>query len=216
MMATKAIPPGPVGRRFGARLRELRRAKNLDQPSLAKTLKDDVGREIPVSSISRLENGERRVDADDLVALAVALAVAPSRLLLPDGQPGDMVHLTEKVTVPWERAWAWAAGDRSLDSPHGPVPIDLTDPKQAAEAMDNQAANQWAMENAPHQQHYLAPLGVQEMTDHIATLVMIKNAVEEAAQQIPASLLHRWLHFLAAQQRFGYPLKPVANDAVQD
>ncbi len=42
-----------------------------------------MGREIPPLGLRRIESGERRVDADDLVALAVALGVTPITLLMP-------------------------------------------------------------------------------------------------------------------------------------
>jgi hypothetical protein len=42
-----------------------------------------AGRPIPVLGLRRIERGERRVDVDDLVALAVVFGVSPERLLRP-------------------------------------------------------------------------------------------------------------------------------------
>lgn len=44
---------------------------------------EKVGRPIPVLGLRRIESEERRVDADDLVALAIVLNVSPVRLLMP-------------------------------------------------------------------------------------------------------------------------------------
>ena len=62
------------------------------------------------SVVSKIENGQRRVTADELVSLAVALNVSPVRLLLPPEQV-DAVQLTEDVTVNWQAAWRWAVGE---------------------------------------------------------------------------------------------------------
>lgn len=70
-----------------------------------------VGREIPPLGLRRLEAGERRVDVDDLMAIAVVLDVAPLRLLMPptassviDAEAtGTGVHSTSEL-------WNWAKG----------------------------------------------------------------------------------------------------------
>jgi transcriptional regulator with XRE-family HTH domain len=41
------------------------------------------GRPMAVTAISRTEYRQRRVDVDDLIALAAALGVSPTALLLP-------------------------------------------------------------------------------------------------------------------------------------
>ncbi|MCP9990022.1 helix-turn-helix transcriptional regulator [Streptomyces albogriseolus] len=47
-----------------------------------------LGRRISQSGVTRLETGQRRIDVDDLTALASVLGVRPARLL-PAGPPGD-------------------------------------------------------------------------------------------------------------------------------
>ena len=68
---------GPTGARVGRRLNELRRERGLTLGDLADKLKE-LGRPILLSALSKIEKGQRRVDVDDLVALA--LAVLSSRL----------------------------------------------------------------------------------------------------------------------------------------
>jgi hypothetical protein len=70
-----------------------------------------LGRPIPPSGITKIEKHVRRVDADDLVALALALNVSPVALLLPAvGGATDSCDLTDEVSLPAADAWAWADG----------------------------------------------------------------------------------------------------------
>jgi len=55
--------------------------------------------------------GCRRVDADDLVALALALDVSPLALLLPT-EPSSLVLNGNRYAA--ERIWDWARGDQAL------------------------------------------------------------------------------------------------------
>lgn len=113
--ATQIEATGEHVRRNVKRLREIRGLTTYD---LAKILADN-GRPIPRSGISRIESGARRVDVDDLTALAVALAVNPSTLLLPPNAtsgPHD-VEITGGGTVPGWLAWGWADGINPLVIP---------------------------------------------------------------------------------------------------
>lgn len=68
----------------------------------------ELGLPLLPSGITKLEQGLRRVDVDELVALAVALGVNPSRLLLPAEANDDDVALTPTRSVPGWAAWQWA------------------------------------------------------------------------------------------------------------
>jgi hypothetical protein len=74
-----------------------------------------LGRPILPSGITKIEQGERRVDADDLVALAIILEVNPNALLLPAEESLRPVHLAPTVSTWWWRAWEWATGELPLD-----------------------------------------------------------------------------------------------------
>jgi len=74
----------------------------------------EIGRPILPSGITKIEQGARRVDADDLVALALALEVNPNALLMPETADGTATQLTEDVTATARQSWAWAAGDNGL------------------------------------------------------------------------------------------------------
>lgn len=107
----------PVGRRIGTTVRRLRHERGLDLRRLAERLAEE-GRPISLAQLSKLELGQRRVDVDDLVALAVVLNVTPSQLLMPD-PPAEgedqVVQLTPHRRVGWHRAWRWMCGDLWLD-----------------------------------------------------------------------------------------------------
>lgn len=73
-------PLGPVGDQLRANIRTIREAHGFTYQWMADRLAE-IGRPIPTLGLSRIENGERRVDADDLVALAQVLQVAVPDIL---------------------------------------------------------------------------------------------------------------------------------------
>lgn len=106
---------GPAGQAVAQNVRQLRQARRLSQPKLAERV-TVAGRPMKTTAISKIETAERRVDVDDLMALAVALGVNPSRLLLPADVEEDVeVELTAKVHTPAWRAWQWMDGYAPFD-----------------------------------------------------------------------------------------------------
>ncbi|MEV6212141.1 helix-turn-helix domain-containing protein [Kitasatospora sp. NPDC051914] len=114
----KKNPLGPTGDQLRANIARLRAERGMTKKELSDRV-GELGRPIPPLGITRLEAGTRRVDADDLMALAAALNVSPGTLLLPHEQPsGDKTDPYEywiKATgighVPWETAWRWMHGE---------------------------------------------------------------------------------------------------------
>ena len=105
---------GPVGGYVIANLQAIREARKLTYQELAARLRE-VGRPIPALGLSRIEKGTRRVDADDLVGLALALGVNPAALLLPrDTGPYDEIELTADVRATARAVWEWSAGNFPL------------------------------------------------------------------------------------------------------
>lgn len=73
------------------------------------------GRVIPPLGLSRIEAGLRRVDADDLVSLAVALGVSPITLLLPISVDEDEeVQITVEHSTKAKRVWHWLSASYPL------------------------------------------------------------------------------------------------------
>jgi transcriptional regulator with XRE-family HTH domain len=76
---------------------------------------EEIGRPIPPLGLSRIEKGERRVDADDLVALALVLNVSPAALLMPEESDSRTTcYLTDEVPAKATDAWKWATGEATL------------------------------------------------------------------------------------------------------
>lgn len=81
-MPAKRNPLGPTGETVRANVIALRERRNLSYAQLSRKLKT-AGRAIPELGLRRIEDGDRRVDVDDLMALAEALEVWPIALLMP-------------------------------------------------------------------------------------------------------------------------------------
>lgn len=113
----RAIETGPTGKAVGQNLAILRKRRDLTTRQLSKALAD-VGRPIPASGITRMEQGERQVTVDDLMALAIVLEVPLVDLLIPASNPADpaapiLVTPTVAVHDRADLVW-WLAGDRAL------------------------------------------------------------------------------------------------------
>lgn len=120
-MATREIERGPAATQVSENIAQLREWRGLTLAELSARLVL-LGRPIIATGLHKIEKGTRRVDVDDLVALALALGVTPTRLLLPPAPDpeGGPVELTTKRSVPWGRAWAWASGQEALPAPGQP------------------------------------------------------------------------------------------------
>jgi 8-oxo-dGTP pyrophosphatase MutT (NUDIX family)/transcriptional regulator with XRE-family HTH domain len=139
---TPRVPQGPIGAYLIKNLEQLRRARRLSYQDLSVRLQQ-IGRPIPALGLSRIEKGTRRVDADDLVGLALALGVNPSALLLPrDVPPDGLVALADDQQASGTDAWAWADGRRPLPIP-GPFTRSTMD-IQAAVDFATHARPEWA------------------------------------------------------------------------
>jgi transcriptional regulator with XRE-family HTH domain len=101
-----------TGRTAAANLARIRKSKQLSLKDIEEQLARR-GRRISFSGLSKIENGDRRVDVDDLMALALVLDVSPLALLLPISDPDETTEVTGangSVGVFWE----WATGQYSL------------------------------------------------------------------------------------------------------
>ncbi|MEU1117803.1 MULTISPECIES: helix-turn-helix transcriptional regulator [unclassified Streptomyces] len=120
MAEEKKNPLGPTGEQVRANVVRVRELRGMSKKQLADRVLE-LGRPIPPLGISRIEAGTRRVDADDLVALAIALHVSPATLLLPWGPADSPVEVTAAGTVTAAESWMWADGVRPLRvSDHDP------------------------------------------------------------------------------------------------
>ena len=75
-------PSGNTNEHVAANVRTARQAIGMDLRSFAELLKA-TGRTMSASGLSKIENGDRRVDVDDLTAFAYILQTTPAALLAP-------------------------------------------------------------------------------------------------------------------------------------
>lgn len=95
-------------------IERVRKARQLKQKDVSERLRA-VGRPILATVVSKIERGERRVDADDVMAFALAMNVSPLTLLLPpEGDSSTTVQVTAEVAAKADRVWAWGRGDETL------------------------------------------------------------------------------------------------------
>ncbi|MGW3663726.1 helix-turn-helix domain-containing protein [Streptomyces sp. NPDC005141] len=114
-----------TGENVRANVARLRKARGLTTYQLATALKA-AGRAIPQSGISRIESGARRVDVDDLTALAVVFGVSPQALLLPlTDRPDENVEITGRGEVDALTAWEWGIGRLPLKTTPGREKTEL-------------------------------------------------------------------------------------------
>lgn len=109
-VAGKKSDLGPVGVNVTHSVRKFREARRLSFAELSRQLAE-LGRDVPPLGLRRIESGERRVDVDDLVALALALGVSPLALLLPT-EASSLVADGDRLPV--GKIWEWAKGQQPL------------------------------------------------------------------------------------------------------
>jgi transcriptional regulator with XRE-family HTH domain len=121
-MGTNAVQRGATAEAVSANVKRLRKEENLGLRSLSNRL-SDVGRPLGHSAVDQIEKGTRRVDVDDLLALAVALRVSPVTLLMPEvdsAGPKDRVTMTgtdpsgPPVLIPAQAVWEWLTAQRPI------------------------------------------------------------------------------------------------------
>jgi transcriptional regulator with XRE-family HTH domain len=121
MTDKKPIQPGPIGLAVAHNVEKLRESQNLSYAELSRRL-TELGRPIAPLGLTRIRDRQRRVDADDLVALALALDVSPATLLLPPEALVGGANSTAPVTeggadYPLRQIWSWLIAEAPIDAP---------------------------------------------------------------------------------------------------
>lgn len=85
------------------------------------------GRRIAPLMLRKIEDGERNVTVDDLMAFSLVYGVSPLTILLPDYKEGSEAEITGlPEEVPTEDVWAWALGNKPLGGHvHGALPASI-------------------------------------------------------------------------------------------
>lgn len=114
-MAGQKIELGPTGQTVANNVKRVRELRALNYADLSRRV-TDLGRPISALAVRRIEEGGRRVDADDLMVLSVALECSPVVLLSPDVPSGDeSVEATGAEPRPARQLWDWLRADKPLE-----------------------------------------------------------------------------------------------------
>ena len=104
-------PPGLTNSYVAQNIRQVRQSIGMDLRTLSEKL-TEAGRKLSVSGVSKVELGDRRVDVDDLTAIAYALGTTPAALLAPPA--GDSAFTGVPAGHTTEEVQAWLGGDATL------------------------------------------------------------------------------------------------------
>lgn len=106
---------GATGEAVARNVKRLREAANLTYTEVSKAL-GDVDRPMSPLAVRRIEEGERRVDVDDLLGLAVVLGVTPISLLYPGAKQGEEAVTATglKLNLPARHLWEWMRAETPL------------------------------------------------------------------------------------------------------
>ncbi|MBR7832495.1 helix-turn-helix transcriptional regulator [Actinospica durhamensis] len=105
-----AIATGPMNEAVRVNLRRIREEQGVSLRDLSKRL-EELGHSLLSSGIGRIEQGLRRVDVDDLIAISLALSISPLQLLLPpESRPDSRMALTTRTETTTQGAWGWVLG----------------------------------------------------------------------------------------------------------
>lgn len=132
-MAGKKLELGPIGKCVAANVTRYREVARFNYTELSKELAQ-YGRDIPPLGVRRIEEGARRVDVDDLIALALALNVSPLALLAPSG--GEIALVPDGAAHPAGLIWSWAQGRHALPEP-GQEDVSTMTPRGLAYAINS-------------------------------------------------------------------------------
>ncbi|MDJ0311674.1 helix-turn-helix transcriptional regulator [Arthrobacter sp. H35-D1] len=146
-MAGQKMELGPTGRTVAENMKRVRVDRGLNYADLSRSV-TERGRTISPLAIRRMEEGGRRIDVDDLMALAIALGVNPSALLLPH-YIGDEDYSDEVTAMPEGTTaadiWAWGDGWQALPHERSNALVideDATDMERGRQAYRKYAAEQ--------------------------------------------------------------------------
>ncbi|MDX3578670.1 helix-turn-helix transcriptional regulator [Streptomyces sp. FL07-04A] len=115
---------GPTGEQVAANLQRVRLARGYTMQQLRAEM-EKLGRPLPATAVIKTEQGDRRVDVDDLVAFALALNVSPLALLFPPEWSDRPIHLTPELAIRARTAWQWGEG-RAPANDWGMGPMTIT------------------------------------------------------------------------------------------
>lgn len=122
---------GPIGRLVAENVQDLRERSRLKQADVVERLSEQ-GVKMLKTTLSKIENGQRSITVDELVALAYVLEVSPLVLLLP--RENVSYQVTPEETASARLVYEWMIGELR---PPFPWPED--------EIADEDRARAWSL-----------------------------------------------------------------------
>jgi len=105
---------GPTSETVREHAKRMRKSRGWSLAAVCERM-TEAGRPFAISSLSEIENGKRRVDVDDLIALAAALGVSPLWMLMPDASAKDEpIAVTGVGAMDANRYWEWLRAENPL------------------------------------------------------------------------------------------------------
>ncbi|WP_222111335.1 helix-turn-helix domain-containing protein [Gordonia sihwensis] len=117
-MAGKQSEISPSGETVAQNIQRLREYQRVTFAELSRRL-DEIGRAIPPLGLRRIEAGQRRVDVDDLIALAIALKSTPATLLTPNAESSEQqTDATGLRKIQVKTLWQWVTASAPVEGKH--------------------------------------------------------------------------------------------------
>ncbi|MBX9921675.1 MAG: helix-turn-helix domain-containing protein [Mycolicibacterium frederiksbergense] len=117
-MAGREPDYGETAKTVAKNIAAVREARGLTYTQLSDRLRTDFEWMLTPVAIRRIEDCQRRVTVDDLMAIAVVLDVSPASLLMPElttVTESDHVKVTgHSKPIPAPLIWRWLTGSRAL------------------------------------------------------------------------------------------------------
>jgi transcriptional regulator with XRE-family HTH domain len=95
---------------LAANIKRVREAQRLSLAELSR-LTSEAGWEVPLIALRRIERMERRIDFDDLLALAYVLRVAPVDLMVPNTATDEPYPVTATIEIEADTVREWIRGE---------------------------------------------------------------------------------------------------------
>jgi hypothetical protein len=108
-MASDDARVGPAGEALAANIKRVREARRLGYAEFSRQL-SGIGRPIPELGLRRIELGERRIDADELLAISYVLQVAVVDLLIDKDATTEPYPITPNESFTSDSVREWIRG----------------------------------------------------------------------------------------------------------
>ena len=209
---------GTTGSTVAANVRRFRTRLGVTTTRLAEEL-EAAGRPILANAITKIEQGKRRVDTDDLMALATALGVTPNALLLPADQTEKYQPTGLPQAVSGNALWLWACGEDRLPRGADPVLGDAADAELTPELLKGYE-KLFRSAAAPHS---LAPVAyfhhlhaLQRLVEPMVTLLATVPQTSESVIRAANRYSKAWADIAAMLQKLTVDLENAGRGSTPD